>query len=212
MNLRSYSIPYRLIAQSILYCTAGGLFVIALFLLAALISWESGWRAVLILVPVAETSLAVWSLLFLAGLFVLGLSGFGLAHPWLAENRPESVMIHSGKGDVTIPLTAIEEYLQHEAVRIPGVTHLRLRTGCLDDYLVFRVEAFVTDQVSIPGIIEELQDFMESECREVIGLKKIGPVHVTIKRICNDTRPVPLSMLTQQTSHEIERHSRSGIS
>jgi hypothetical protein len=195
-----------------LYLSAGTLVILALILLVALLGWETGREALLVLVPSIGTSLAVWGMVFLTGLLTLGLAGFALAHPWLPENRPDSVLIHSEKGDVRIPLTAIEDYLQREAVRIPGVNHLRLRLENLDGLLVFYIQAFVTDQVSIPGITGELQGFMEHESLEVIGLKRIGPVHVMIKRICNDTRPVTLPMLAQQTNPEVERRSRSSIS
>jgi hypothetical protein len=212
LNPRPFSIPYRQAAQSLLYLSAGMLALLALILLVALLGWDIGREALLVLVPSIGTSLAAWSLFFLMGLLTLGLTGFALTHPWLPENRPDSVLIHSEKGDVRIPLTAIEDYLQREAIRIPGVNHLRLRLENLDGLLVFFIQAFVTDQVSVPGITGELQGFIEHESLEVIGLKRIGPVHVMIKGISNDTRPVTLPMLAHHTNREVERRSRSNIS
>jgi len=180
--------------------------------MAALLGWETGKKALVVLIPTTETNLMMWCTVFSSSLLMFVLAGFSLAHPWMPEKRPDSILIRSERGEVTIPLSVIEDYLQREALRIPGVNHLRLRTGCLDGFLVFHTEAYVTDQVSIPGIIEELQNFMEHESRDVIGLKKVGPVHVTIKRISNDTRPVPLPMLAHQAGLDTERCSQSSHS
>ena len=212
MSHRAHGIPYRTIAQTILYLSAGAFSVLILTMIAALSGWETGWRALLLLIPVLETSFMAWSFSFFVMLVALGLAVYALAHPWLPQNRPDSVLILSDKGEVTIPLAALEDYLQREAVRIPGVNHFRLRIESQNDLLVFRVEAFVSSQVSIPGITGQLQDFLEYESRDVIGLKRIGPVHIMIKRICNDTRPVPLPMLAHQASREKSRRSQSSIS
>ncbi len=212
MSHRPLNIPYRSIAQSILYLSAGACTVVALMMVAAFTGWATGWQAVLLFLPVLETSFMAWSFSLFVTLIVLGLAVYALTLPWLPQNRPDSVLIRSKKGEVTIPLTTIEEYLQREAVRIPGVNHLRLRTTTLDGLLVFHIEAFVTDQVSIPGITGELQEFVEKESQEVIGLDRIGPVHVMIKRICGDTRPVPLPMLAHQAGREAVRRSQTGIS
>lgn len=211
MNPRCPSLPYRLIAQSALYFSAGALAIVSLLVLVSLLGWETGRQAWPVFIPPDGSGLLAWAAAFLLGLCTLLVGGFALALPWLPESREDSVLIHSKKGEVTIQLPAIEDYLQREAVRIPGVSHLRLRTKNHEGLLVFHIEAYVTGQTSIPEITGELQNFIEYESREVLGLEKTGPVHVTIKRICNDTRPVQLPMLTHQAGQEVVRHNRSGL-
>lgn len=211
MNPRCVFIPYRLLAQSALYLSAGVVVVFSLLVLIALLGWENGRQALPVFVPAADSGFLTWAAAFISGLCILLVGCYALALPWLPDTRQEGVTLHSGKGEVTIHLTAIEEYLQREAVRIPGVNHLRLRATTQNGLVVFHTDAYVTGQFSVPEITSELQAFLDFESREVLGLEKTGPVHITIRRICNDTRPIQLPMLAHQSDQETVRRGRSGL-
>ena len=196
MSHRLSAIPYRLIAQVALYLSAGLLVIFGLFLLASALGWGKGPSLLATLLPAGENSANARILLFLCALLVCGVGGFALALPWLPRKSADCVLLHTNRGEVTIPLYAVEEYLQREAIRLPGVDHLRVRAARQEGTLAFHLQALVTAQVSIPKITEEIQSFVEHEVRDVIGLRYIGEVHLAINRISNDTRPIVLPALS----------------
>jgi hypothetical protein len=121
------------------------------------------------------------------------LAGLVLGSRWLpSPGDGEVVLRETPAGTIQIPISAIREFLEREAIRRSGIDGLNVRLHEEGGRIAVSLDAYVTLENPLPLITEDLQDFIRSELIETVGLDAVGPILVNVKRLSPDTRPLHL--------------------
>jgi len=187
-------------SQAAHYLVAGVAVLLAGLLCYALLTSGSASAALHQLFPGMDTSLRTLVFLWLADLFLWGITGLALLHTFLPRQAGDLYLFSSDQGVVSIPLGTIAEFVEHEASRIPGVNHIRVHVYREGSSLALALEAQVTAQEPLPELTEDLRSFIQKELREMIGIRDVGPIHMNIQQITSDTRPVLLPHSSQRSN------------
>lgn len=160
-------------------------------LIAAAIGWEPG-RIALSPLAVFETWWPVAGCLA-GGVFLMAAA---LA-PWIAprfiEEEEELLFIQTAHGSVCLPTRTITDFLKREGSRIPGVVSLKANLIRQDGEIAVEVEASLVAESAIPEMAERIQAFVKKELGGTIGIRNVQTVHVHVRDLAPDVRPVVLS-------------------
>lgn len=133
------------------------------------------------------------------GLFLVVLAGIARLGPRVPEPCGEEVVQRTDRGEVRISADTIVDYLEREAVRVPGVDTVKIRMETAAHGWTLRIEAILTNEFPLPALEERLQSVLETELKETLGVRDIEGIHLTVKRVLRDTRPL---LLTSPARHE----------
>jgi uncharacterized alkaline shock family protein YloU len=162
----------------------------SLFLIATAFGWQAGRDSLAIILPWEGwvlTSFAIGLGLTGVGVAILAVSG-----PWLPAASDDPLSIETERGVIRIPGRTVVEYLEREAIRLAGINSLRVRLVRHDRKISLDLDALVTADRPIPDIAGDLQEFVKKELKQTLGIEEVEGIHVRIKKIAPDMKPVLL--------------------
>ncbi|MCG3196872.1 MAG: hypothetical protein GHCLOJNM_01352 [bacterium] len=171
----------------------GVIFLLGVSCIAAAFGWSQGLSSLSML---SGLDSAGWVLRLLAGGIGALLISTGLLAGWgprASEQQSEEVVQRTERGEVRISSEAIVDYLERESVRVAGVDSVRIRFERGAVGWTLRVEAILTNEAPLPILEERLQSVLENELKETLGVREVEGIHLAVKRVLPDTRPLLLA-------------------
>lgn len=104
--------------------------------------------------------------------------------------RPRIQVVHETElGDVRISREAVENLVQRVARQIRGVRDVRARVALASDGVEARARIWVSPDVGIPGLAQQMQDEVRRAVREVVGVE-LTLFEVRVENITTEGRRV----------------------
>jgi uncharacterized alkaline shock family protein YloU len=86
--------------------------------------------------------------------------------------QPRMQVVHETElGDVRISREAVENLVQRVARQVRGVREVRARVGLQGEGVAARARIWVSPDVGIPALAQQLQDELRRAMREVVGVE-----------------------------------------
>jgi len=117
------------------------------------------------------------------------LSLVALLRPVLGGLDRDLVSLENERGDVRISTATIADYLQRRASEVEGIESVRLQVASKEQGLSLDLYAVVIAGDPLPVVTRRLQNFVERELRETLGIREFEGVHIHFSRISGPVRP-----------------------
>ena len=116
------------------------------------------------------------------GLFVI----IGIAAPYRLEKKLKKsriVAFQNPDGEVTVSLSAIEDYIRKTAKDIPGIKDVRSRVDINRRGIDIRTDVAISSGANIPEVTERIQTEVKNRVHGMLGVEKQINMKMHIKKI-----------------------------
>lgn len=148
-----------------------GLYTLSLTLISALLILVAfGWELPLAaLQQVLLDPTGRWALAIVAALFFL--SSVRMMRLALSVRKSNEALVRQSElGEVQVSLAAIENLVTRLGKQVDGVRDLKCRVGGGDSGIRLHLRAAVAGDMHIPGLAERLQEALQRQVRQVVGV------------------------------------------
>lgn len=102
----------------------------------------------------------------------------------LWEKKKHQMLIISGeKGEISICLTAIEDFVKKLCLKIEGVKDIKVKALKQRKCLKLNTKFTLTKSSIIPQITSEAKEFVEKQLRDVLGIKGVLKINFQVRKI-----------------------------
>lgn len=118
--------------------------------------------------------------------------------------REKTIAFDNPDGQVTVSLTAIEDFMRRLSRQIPEVKELRPKVVATKKGIVVNAKVTLSSEISIPNITEKIQTIVKNRVQDMLGIEEPIIVRVHIIKLAQKEEPKKKKLKGHERAEEEE--------
>jgi len=119
------------------------------------------------------------------GLLLIGISLLIVQLAISRMEREKTIAFENPDGQVTVSLTAIEDFMKRMARQVPEIKELKPKVTATKKGVIVNAKVTLFSEISIPNITEKIQSIIKNRVQDMLGIEEPIIVKVHINKLAH---------------------------
>lgn len=124
-----------------------------------------------------------------AGLFLIAISLLIIQIAIGKMEREKTIAFENPDGQVTVSLSAIEDFMKRMARQIPEIKELKPKVIATKKGIIVDAKVALVPEISIPNITEKIQSIVKNRVQDMLGIEEAIIVRIHINKLAKKDEP-----------------------
>ena len=145
------------------------------------------------------------------GLLLIGISLLVIQLAIGKMEREKIIAFENPDGQVTVSLTAIEDFMRRLARQVPEIKELRPKVTATKKGIIVDAKVTLYSEISIPNITEKIQSIVKNRVQDMLGIEEAIIVKVHINKLAQREEPKKKKSKREKQEEQEEEPKYRGI-